>query len=545
MRYIFSLWAALATSLLAQPQNPLALTVVPGSDFCTQINTLAGAGNADIYIQTAGSYAASTTCVLPANVQIHGALAGFNVYVKYNGTGQFMTMAGQDDVSGINLTLGSSATDGFVLKGTNNTLHDFFVTGGSTTTNAVHITATSESTLSGTQRVYNATGSGINGNAIKVDHSIDTFLHDISFSGTAVISGYGLLVDTGVSGVYGTDISFESFGKGILFQSTTTGGGTYKQIPNFFFFQDLIVDCGGTCGLSDGINFASTLSTQVEYATFSNTWEAGYGRNGVHISGGKGISFTAASKIRANGLSGVLIDNANVSDVLLNGNFIQGNNTSDTASIDGVDVIANVSHVSIANNHIGGSVEASGHTAYGVFFGPFLADEAEITDNDLSGNARGGLLFNANGNRTIFGNTSLGDAIPAELPGALKSASLLATGIMDGKAPVTITTGATATLGGTYNSGYIFNDGSTAVSYTLPTAAAGKQYCISDINGSGRVTLKTAATGQYILIPPTAGLTTSGGFVTSSGSNGDSACVVGISATQWVLHIQSGTWAAH
>ena len=41
--------------------------------------------------------------------------------------------------------------------------------------------------------------------------------------------------------------------------------------------------------------------------------------------------------------------------------------------------------------------------------------------------------------------------------GAATATSLLASGIVDGEAPVTVTTGASATLGGTYNSGYTFN----------------------------------------------------------------------------------------
>ena len=67
--------------------------------------------------------------------------------------------------------------------------------------------------------------------------------------------------------------------------------------------------------------------------------------------------------------------------------------------------------------------------------------------------------------------------------GAATATSLLATGIVDGKAPITVTTGTTGSLGGTYKSGYTFNYEATAatgVTYTLPTAAAGLQFCISN-----------------------------------------------------------------
>jgi hypothetical protein len=129
--------------------------------------------------------------------------------------------------------------------------------------------------------------------------------------------------------------------------------------------------------------------------------------------------------------------------------------------------------------------------------------------------------------------------------GVVSTPSLLATGIVDGTTPVTITTTATATLGGTYHSGYTFNnDGATAVTYTLPTAAAGLQYCArNDTGATGTLKLQTSATGQFI--DNVGANTATGGYVISGGALGDAACVVGVDATHWMLYVQLGTWTTH
>ena len=143
--------------------------------------------------------------------------------------------------------------------------------------------------------------------------------------------------------------------------------------------------------------------------------------------------------------------------------------------------------------------------------------------------------------------------------GVATGTSLLASGIVDGEAPVTVTTSASCTLGTTsgcnataYNSGYTFNENATAataITYTLPTAAAGKQYCVKNAyNGSasntGTLELLTSASGQFIIFTD-GSLSATGGYVISGGAAADAACVVGVDSTHWMLYVQSGTWAKH
>lgn len=136
--------------------------------------------------------------------------------------------------------------------------------------------------------------------------------------------------------------------------------------------------------------------------------------------------------------------------------------------------------------------------------------------------------------------------------GSQSAVSILATGIMDGKAPVTITTSTPVTLGGTYKSGYTFNEDATAgaaITYNLPIAAAGLQYCVGNAyNGSapntGVLTVATSASGQFIIFTDGT-LSATGGNVTSGGAGGDAACVVGVDSTHWMLYTQRGTWTKH
>ena len=164
-----------------------------------------------------------------------------------------------------------------------------------------------------------------------------------------------------------------------------------------------------------------------------------------------------------------------------------------------------------------------------------------------------GALVAADLPSTLSSGTAITNAaLTTPAIGAATGTSLLATGIVDGKAPVDVTTGTSATLGGTYRSGYTINEhatAATAVAYTLPTAAAGLQYCVGNgYNGSaantGVITLNTSASGQF-LIWTDGTLSATGGNTTSGGAGGDFACVVGVDSTHWMFRPSQGTWTKH
>ena len=73
--------------------------------------------------------------------------------------------------------------------------------------------------------------------------------------------------------------------------------------------------------------------------------------NGVHISGGMGITI-ADSKIRTSAADGILIDNANVKEVVIANDIISNNNLG-AGTAYGIHVTAAVTGLKIDNNTIG------------------------------------------------------------------------------------------------------------------------------------------------------------------------------------------------
>lgn len=115
-----------------------------------------------------------------------------------------------------------------------------------------------------------------------------------------------------------------------------------------------------------------------------------------------------------------------------------------------------------------------------------------------------------------------------------------------------VDTTSTVTVTTTLASEIHFNENPTAtqaVTYNLPTAAAGKQFCFSNAyNGSaantGTLTLQTSAAGQLIIYTDGT-LSASDGYVISNGAAADAACVAGVDSTHWMLYVQRGTWTKH
>ena len=116
--------------------------------------------------------------------------------------------------------------------------------------------------------------------------------------------------------------------------------------------------------------------------------------------------------------------------------------------------------------------------------------------------------------------------------------------VVDSSTPVTVST--------TNYSEWHHNENATAgtaITYDLPTAAASKQFCFDNAyNGSaantGTLELLTSAAGQFIIFTDGT-LSATGGYVISAGAARDSACLVGVDSTHWMLFPTSGTWTKH
>jgi collagen type VII alpha len=118
--------------------------------------------------------------------------------------------------------------------------------------------------------------------------------------------------------------------------------------------------------------------------------------------------------------------------------------------------------------------------------------------------------------------------------------------------PTVLDTTATVTVSASNSFEFHVNQNSTAataITYNLPTAAAGKEFCFTNGNNgtnpdTGTLTLQTSASGQFILFTDGT-YSTSGGYVKSGGAARDGSCVHGQDSTHWVLYVNTGTWTNH
>lgn len=125
--------------------------------------------------------------------------------------------------------------------------------------------------------------------------------------------------------------------------------------------------------------------------------------------------------------------------------------------------------------------------------------------------------------------------------------TLLATGIVDGTAPIVITaTSANYQVGATYKSGYtLINPTSSSAANTviLPAVAAGYQYCVGNYagkTGTLQVNTKTGSGVQYIDLDGV--LTANTGHIQATGVAGNFACFIGLSDSVWKAIPTKGVW---
>jgi hypothetical protein len=137
--------------------------------------------------------------------------------------------------------------------------------------------------------------------------------------------------------------------------------------------------------------------------SFNQTWFATGSAGGVEINAPAGsnqvsqISFNDCQFLR-NGQHGVLLNGGQ--DIHLNGGFIC------ESAQDGVRVASgNVKHWSVANMRIGDTARFAGNGGRGIRVMPGATDYYRIANNDLEGNALGGLLDAGTGtHKYVAGN---------------------------------------------------------------------------------------------------------------------------------------------
>lgn len=148
-------------------------------------------------------------------------------------------------------------------------------------------------------------------------------------------------------------------------------------------------------------------------------------------------------------------------------------------------------------------------------------------------------------NRTTAALTLAGITLTTPVLGAATGTSLIATGVVDGTAPIVITaTSAGYTLGATYKSGYTFTNPVAAAAtfnFTLPTpAVAGMQYCVG--NGAAKTGILKVNAGTDNLIDLDGTLGSASGYAQATAVAGNFACFIGVDSTHWKAIPTKGTW---
>ncbi len=134
--------------------------------------------------------------------------------------------------------------------------------------------------------------------------------------------------------------------------------------------------------------------------------------------------------------------------------------------------------------------------------------------------------------------------------GAATATSLLATGIVDGRANVPISTSTPVTVGGAglLTAYYLIQHATpaTAMVFNLPVASDGQQFCFKNSQGAGGPNTGTIrihpVTSSYMNVAG-ANCTVSYDVLSSANAAGDYLCVIGVDATHWEVMGYKGTFA--
>jgi hypothetical protein len=340
-----------------------------------------------------GVYSCSHPINLPAAASLTCPEGYSQTQITFTSTtSPYVTMGWANSIHGCSFVFPSTTRgDGVQLSGYQIKFYDNSVSGGAAGGKLIHITGVGGKTQSGEIQISNAMISNYEGTGLYIDHAIGVNLHSIQFMGAGAAAG-AMVIDTGVSGVNGTNVQSMAAPLGGLIVRKilpiVAGAGIYNQPPDFLFFDQFAADCiPSVCPTSDGILLDSSLGAAPLIANFNNSWASGYGHNGVHISGGRGVTLGPGTTVRSNGLNGVLLDNANVSAVTIDGALIEGNNTSNNADAHGVYITAAVNHVNISGGQIGDYPDTTGNQKYGVKVAAVAADNLTLVGTDLRGNA--------------------------------------------------------------------------------------------------------------------------------------------------------------
>ena len=204
---------------------------------------------------------------------------------------------------------------------------------------------------------------------------IDTYFGNVLGEGTAGnVTKIGLIVDSGVSGVYGVNSDFTQGLIGVNVQNTVAGGVR----PEFLFFTSVLTDTTATSGW--------LMNADCKGVYYDGCWAgtAGGTGSGWAISNGTGHLLNHCKGYN-NARDGVTITGA--AEVSINGGQYSGNSLSSANTYDGIQIAAGTSGFSITNVRAGNISGLGGGTQrYGIAVAAGSSDNYKILGNDVRGN---------------------------------------------------------------------------------------------------------------------------------------------------------------
>jgi hypothetical protein len=196
----------------------------------------------------------------------------------------------------------------------------------------------------------------------------------------------GVVFDSGVGGIYATNVNVTAGETGFLFENTQAGG----IVPKFGFFTNCLADTLNGVGW----DFEAAASMRL-----TNSWAA-TGFYGIIAKAVDGLSITD-SRIYNNSQAGIWLDTG-ATDVTIKDSTITQNSRTSPGADPGVLVAAGVGRFQILNNEIGAADGFSSTQSYGVLINTGSSDNFMIVGNDLQNNTTGEYVNGGTGTHKVI-----------------------------------------------------------------------------------------------------------------------------------------------
>lgn len=196
----------------------------------------------------------------------------------------------------------------------------------------------------------------------------------------------GVVFDSGVGGIYATNVNVTSGETGFLFENTQSSGIP----PKFGFFTNC---------LADTLNGVGWDFEAAESMRLTNSWAA-TGFYGIIAKAVDGLSITD-SRIYNNTQAGIWLDTG-ATDVTIKDSTITQNSRSSPGADPGILVAAGVGRFQILNNEIGAADSFGSTQSYGVLISSGASDDFMIVGNDLQNNVSGEFSNGGTGTHTVI-----------------------------------------------------------------------------------------------------------------------------------------------